>query len=518
MFNTLIIGSGISGLTLAYLLSERGYSTCLITKENDLEISNTYFAQGGIVSRGRNDTPEMLLKDILKAGLKYVNKKTATDIAKHGPEIVKKFLIDKIGVEFSKKGDNFLYTKEGAHSVNRILFKNDYTGKEIVTSLVNKLRQNKNLKIITNCTAIDLITNTHHSKNPIERYREKEILGVYAYLNNEKKVIRIFAENTVLATGGIGYLYKHTTNPECATGDGIAMAKRAGASIINAEFVQFHPTTLYLPYSNERFLISESVRGEGAEIVNKNGDKIIEKYHKLGSLAPRDVVSRAIFDYLTTTKENCVFLDLTKVKEKTDLKTRFPQIYNKCKEKNIDIETSPIPVIPAAHYFCGGIKASLNGKTEIKRLFAIGECACTGLHGANRLASTSLLEGLVSSYKCFEFISKKSKPLSKQKVKSIPDWEEPSGNSADSVLIDGDMENLRNLMWNYAGIIRSEKRLKRLKTELLFMFNTVENFYKENKLSKKLIELRNMITVGNIICQSALRNRESIGCHYIVKE
>lgn len=260
------------------------------------------------------------------------------------------------------------------------------------------------------------------------------------------------------------------------------------------------------------------MRGEGAEIVNKDGEAILKKYHPLGSLAPRDIVSRAIFDYLTKTKEPCVYLDLTKVKEKYNLKERFPQIYRKCIEKNIDIENNPIPVIPAAHYFCGGIKARLNGETGIKRLFAIGECACTGLHGANRLASTSLLEGLVMAYLCGEYLKRKREKLSEKRIKQIPEWIEPEGEIADPVLIEGDIENIRNLMWNYAGIIRSTKRLKRLETELLFLYNTVENFYKENKLSKRLIELRNMITVSRVITKQALRNKESQGCHYITSE
>ena len=517
-FDTLIIGSGISGLTLAYILGKSGQRVCVVTKEESIEKCNTYFAQGGIVSKGINDSPELLVKDIVKAGGKLVNKKVARIIASKGHEIVNKFLIEEIGTEFNKQGKVFSLTKEGAHSIPRILYKNDYTGKEIETKLIEKVKNIKNIEILTNCMAIDLITNTHHSKNPEERYRRKEIWGIYAYFTKEKKVEVIFAENTILATGGIGYLFKHTTNPDSATGDGIAMAIRAGCEVINSEFIQFHPTTLYLPYSSERFLISESVRGEGAEIVNKDGEAILKKYHPSGSLAPRDIVSRAIFDYLTKTKEPCVYLDLTKVKKKYNLRERFPQIYKKCIEKNIDIENNPIPVIPAAHYFCGGIKARLNGETGIKRLFAIGECACTGLHGANRLASTSLLEGLVMAYFCGEYLKKKREKLSERRIKQIPEWVEPEGNIADPVLIEGDIENIRNLMWNYAGIIRSTKRLKRLERELLFLYNTVENFYKENKLSKRLIELRNMITVSRVITKQALRNKESLGCHYIAPE
>ncbi|BBB33556.1 L-aspartate oxidase [Thermotomaculum hydrothermale] len=518
LFNTLVIGSGISGLSLALHLAENGQSVCLITKESNLEKSNTYYAQGGIVALGEKDSPDLIVKDIIKAGGKLVNKKVAKEIASTAFKVIKEFLIEKVGVEFSQQKGKFVYTKEGAHSIPRILFQKDYTGREIELKLIQKAKANKNIEIITDCMAIDLIDNTHHSRNPEERYRKKEVWGVYAYLLKEKRVIKIFAESTVLATGGVGYIFKHTTNPDSSTGDGIAMAIRTGCEVINTEFIQFHPTTLYLPYSNERFLISESVRGEGAEIVDKNGYPFIKDYHPLGSLAPRDIVSRAIFDYLTKTKEPCVYLDLTKVKEKYDIKKRFPQIYKKCIEKNIDIENNPVPVIPAAHYFCGGIKAKLNGETGIKRLYAIGECACTGLHGANRLASTSLLEGLVMAYKCAETLTKKKDKLSEKRISQIPDWIEPEGNIADPVLIEGDIENIRNLMWNYAGIIRSPKRLKRLNTDLLFLYNTVENFYKENKLSKRLIELRNMITVARVISSQALRNRESSGCHYITSE
>ena len=515
MYHTLIVGTGISGLTLALTLAESGQKVCLITKEEKTEKANTFFAQGGIVGRGKNDSAELLVKDIIKAGGSLVNKKVARKIAELGPKLIEEFLIKKVGVNFTKENSRFAFTKEGAHSVERILFKEDYTGMEIETKLLERVKNHKLIELKTNCMAVDLIANTHHSRNPDERYRKKEIWGVYAFLTDKQKVIKIFAQNTVLATGGIGYIFKHTTNPECATGDGIAMAKRAGAEIINAEFVQFHPTTLFLPYSNERFLISESVRGEGAEIVNKDGIPIMKNYHPLGSLAPRDIVSRAIFDYLTKTKEQCVFLDLTKVKKKYNLKERFPQIYKKCAEKNIDIEKEPIPVIPAAHYFCGGIKAKLNGETGIKKLYAIGECACTGLHGANRLASTSLLEGLVMADQCAKTILKKSEKLSLKRIKQIPEWIEPEGSIADPVLIEGDIENIRNLMWNYAGIIRSQKRLKRLSTDLLFLYNTVENFYRENKLSKRLIELRNMILVARTVATQAFRNKKSQGCHYI---
>ncbi len=517
VYNALIIGSGISGLTLGLKLARKGQKVCLITK-GELEKSNTYYAQGGIVSRGENDSPDLLVKDIIKAGGKLVNKKIAREIAEKGPQIVKEFLIEEIGVEFNKDNGEYSFTREGAHSIPRILYKNDYTGREIELKLMEKATNHKNIEIITNCMAIDLIDNTHHSRNPEERYKNKEVWGVYAYLTKERKVIKIFAENTILATGGIGYLFKHTTNPDSATGGGIAMAVRIGCEVINAEFIQFHPTTLYLPYSNERFLISESIRGEGAEIVDKNGYPFMKEYHPLGSLAPRDIVSRAIFDYLTKTKQPCVYLDLSEVKKNYNLKERFPQIHKKCMEKNIDIENKPIPVIPAAHYFCGGIKARLNGETGIKRLFAIGECACTGLHGANRLASTSLLEGLVTAFQCGEHIAKNKTKLSEKRIKQIPDWIEPQGGLADPVLIEGDIENLRNLMWNYAGIIRSSKRLKRLETELLFLYNTVENFYKENKLSKRLIELRNIITVARVVTKQALRNKESLGCHYITPE
>ncbi len=518
IYNTLIIGSGISGLTLAYILGKNGQKVCLITKEEQPEKCNTYYAQGGIVSMGETDSPEKLVKDIIIAGGKLVNKRVAKEIATISKEIVFNFLIKEIGVEFNKEKDCYIFTREGAHSIPRILFKNDYTGKEIELKLLKKVQESGNIDIIANCLAIDLITNTHHSRNPDERYKNKEIWGVYAFLIKEKKVIKIFAENTVIATGGIGYLFKHTTNPQSATGDGIAMAIRSGCEIINAEYIQFHPTTLYLPYSNERFLISESVRGEGGEIVNKKGYPIMKDYHPSGSLAPRDIVSRAIFDYLTKTKEPCVYLDLTKVKKKHSIKKRFPQIYQKCLEKGIDIEKQPIPIIPAAHYFCGGIKSRINGFTGIKRLYAIGECACTGFHGANRLASTSLLEGVAMAFKCGEKLLKVKDPLSRKRISQIPDWKEPEGSIADPVLIEGDIENIRNLMWNYAGIIRSPKRLKRLATDLLFLYNTVENFYKENRLSKRLLELRNMITVSKAIAKQALRNRESSGCHFITDE
>ncbi len=517
MYSTLIIGTGISGLSLAYLLAKKGQRVCLITKEESAKKSNTFYAQGGIVFKGEKDSPSLLLKDILKAGGELVNKSIAKKISKIGPHLVEEFLIKEIGVRFNKENGKFCFTKEGAHSVQRILFRKDYTGREIEERLLNRVKENKNIDIRTNLMAIELIVNTYHSKDPQERYKAKEVFGVYAFNIKEKKVEKIFAHNTVIATGGIGYLYKHTTNPDCATGDGIAMALRAGAGVLNAEFIQFHPTTLYLPHSNERFLISESVRGEGGIIVNKKGEDIIKKQHPLGSLAPRDIVSRSIFDYLTKTKEPCVYLDLSEVKKRYSIKDRFPQIYEKCLERGIDIEHQPVPIIPAAHYFCGGIKTNLNGETEIKRLYAIGECACTGLHGANRLASTSLLEGCTMAYLCSLKLNNSVQKISPKRLKSISDWYQPDGSSADPLLIEGDIENLRNLMWNYAGIIRSRKRLKRLTKDLSYLFNTTEEFYRENRLSKRLIELRNMITVSREIAIQSFRNKKSIGCHYITE-
>lgn len=514
-YDVLIIGTGIAGCSAALFLADKGYSVLLTTKENSPYHTNTYYAQGGIIGKAKGDTVDNLAEDILKTGCGISNPLAVEIISSEGPDLVKDYLFKQLKVPFTLHEGEPDCTAEGAHTRRRIYHSADYTGKAIQQILLENAKQHKRIDILTSHIAIDLITNTHHSKDPIERYRETTCFGAYFYDIHNNKVIKVLSDRTILATGGIGYIFLHTTNPSSATGDGIAMAYRAGVPIINAEYVQFHPTTLYLTNVPERFLISESVRGEGAKLINKYGTPFMKKYHEMEDLAPRDVVSRAIFNEMLETDSHSVYLDLTPLKKTIDIKSRFPQIYEKCKDYGINILEQPIPVVPSAHYFCGGIKVDTNGKTPINHLYAAGECSCTGVHGANRLASTSLLEGLLWGKRSADEIIANYKKTDEKRFEYIPDWKEPELTDSDPVLIANDIKTIRTLMWNYVGIVRTSKRLHRANRELTDMSLTIEEFYREATLSKQMIELRNMVNTARIIAHSSNRNKKSLGCHFI---
>jgi len=514
-YDILIIGTGIAGCSAAHFLADKGYSVLLVTKEDSPLTTNTFFAQGGIIGKADGDSPEALAKDILNTGCGISNPVAVNILATEGPNLVKDFLFQKLQVPFSLHKGEPDCTAEGAHSVRRIYHSADYTGKAIQEKLLEDAKKHKRIDILTSHIAVDLITNTHHSKDPVERYRDTTCFGAYFFDIHNKKVIKVFSDRTILATGGVGYIFLHTTNPSSATGDGIAMAYRTGVPIINSEYIQFHPTTLFLQGISERFLISESVRGEGGKLINKYGTPFMEKYHELKDLAPRDIVSRAIFNEMLETDSSCVYLDLTSLKKNIDIKQRFPQIYEKCKDLGINILEQPIPVVPSAHYFCGGIKVDINGRTPVKHLYAAGECACTGVHGANRLASTSLLEGLLWGKRSADHIISRFTKTDNKRFNHIPDWQEPELTESDPVLINNDIKTIRTLMWNYVGIVRTKKRLHRANRELTDMFHTIEEFYKEATLTKQMIELRNMVSTARIIAHASNRNKKSLGCHFV---
>jgi L-aspartate oxidase len=512
----LIIGSGISGLTAAITAADAGLDTILLNKEPDLRESNTFYAQGGIVSRGEDDDADLLIDDIIAAGDGISNPEAARLLALEGPGLVEDFLIRKVRVPFDRgKGGGFEYAREGNHSCRRILHCMDTTGMAIEEALVKKAKRCQNLRILTSHTAIDLLTLPHHSKNPLALYQEPRCIGAYVLDNRTEKVVRIFSPYIVLATGGLGRIYLHSTNPLCATGDGFGMAARAGARLISMEYVQFHPTTLF-HRDAEGFLISEAVRGEGARLMRKDGRFFMHKYSKHGDLAPRDEICRAIYEEMLKRGDTYVYLDAASF-VKIDLKTRFPMIFEKCLSLGIDITKDPIPVVPAAHFSCGGVYVDLNGRTSLKNLYAIGEVSATGLHGANRLASTSLLEGLIWGLRSARHIAETFHKEKLYKESDIPAWIYPDREEEeDPALIQQDWLSIKSTMWNYVGIIRTVKRLERANADLKYLANRAEDFYRKTHLNPMILSLRNGIGTALVVAKAAFTNRKSRGTHYIV--
>lgn len=514
-YDAVIIGSGIAGLTCAISLHEAGLRTAVLTKESSADSTNTHHAQGGIIAWRDGDTAQALAKDILDAGNLYNNSKAVQELSENGPALVLEFLRDHIGTRFDRDADgNLDYTEEAAHSTRRIIHFQDLTGEEIQRSLTAYAAQ-IGLEILSEITAVDLITNNHHSLDTQEVYAAREVLGVYALNNATGEVRKITAHQVVLATGGIGNLYQHTTNPPAATGDGLAMAYRAGADIINAEFVQFHPTALF-HRDIKRFLISESLRGEGAQLQDAAGNPFMQVYSEMGDLAPRDVVARSIYDRMGRDGTDYVLLDLANHYTGSEpIARRFAKIYKTCLDGGIDITREPIPVVPAAHYFCGGIKVDTDGHASIRNLYAIGEVSCTGLHGANRLASTSLLEGLLWGKNCASEIIRNPKNSAQSRFDAIPEWTTPSdGIAFDPLLLKQDWQEIKMTMWNYAGIVRSAKGLKRARADLSYFSHRIFDFYQNSVLNRDIIELRNAVISAGIIVDAALHNTRSIGCHY----
>ncbi|MDQ7821979.1 MAG: L-aspartate oxidase [Candidatus Eremiobacteraeota bacterium] len=515
--DVLIIGSGISGASAALMLAGEGLEVTLVTKEREPGESSTWYAQGGIAGLGNDDSPELLARDIMQAGDHYCYKEAVDAVTAEGPGLLSDFLIRMAGVKFDRdKGGAYDLTREAAHSRRRIYHYRDATGSQIESQLIERLSSHRHINLLCSHQAIDLITFPHHSKNYARIYEDDICCGAYILDLATGQVKTFFASSVILATGGIGQVYLHTTNPHCATGDGVAMAYRAGARIINAEFVQFHPTAL-LSRDDERFLISEALRGEGARLLTKRGELFMKKFAPdLGDLAPRDVVSRAIHEEMTASGDNYVLLDIAHYKkEGLDIKKRFPTIFRKCREYGIDITKEPIPVVPVAHYFCGGVKTDLHGETTVKNLYAVGETACSGVHGANRLASVSLLEGLVWGIRAARRICEQ---FSRDSVAfdEVPGWQSPSWEEdMDPVLILQDWHTIKTTMWNYAGIVRTRKRLSRAYSDMNYLHHRIMKFYKESALTRGLIELRNAIIVARLIIEQALQNKESRGCHYL---
>ncbi|MBN1646841.1 MAG: L-aspartate oxidase [Spirochaetales bacterium] len=515
VYDLIVIGSGLAGLSAAFSAVQKGLDVCVFNKASDLAESNTRYAQGGIVGEGIDDTPAKLISDIEAAG-DHVNYREALKlIAAEGPALVENLLVNTMKVPFTRGKDGDLdRTIEAAHSTRRIFHADDRTGQAVITSFLDYLRKNTQIDFFPAHTAIDLITNTHNSTDYQEKYKPTRVIGVYTLDNQAGEVLPFFAPQVILAAGGVGNLFQHTTNPSIATGDGIAMAYRAGGEILNAEFVQFHPTLLF-HRDIKRFLISESLRGEGARLVNRKGEYFMQRYApELKDLAPRDTVARAIFKEMETSDSDYVFLD-TSGMGNIDLAKRFPLIHQTCLDGGIDISHELIPVVPAAHYFCGGIKVNLDGQTHIPGLLAVGENACTGVHGANRLASVSLLEALYFGTRAGNKVSNEGLTLSPRICESVPLWKTPEVEyEFDPALIQNDLINVRITMWNYAGIIRTSKRLARAISDLDYMSHRIEKFYREAMITPQLIELRNAVMASLIIVRAASANKKSMGCHF----
>ncbi len=489
----LIIGSGIAGLSLALRLEKFG-SVFIITKRG-ISDANTTEAQGGIACVcQKNDSFEKHIKDTLIAGAGLCKKDVVELVVKQAPARIEE--LKNWGVKFDDS-----IGLEGGHSERRVLHSGDHTGKAIEEALAEQVKNKKNIKIFEDFIAVNLIK------------LDGKCCGAYI-LNKNKGVVETFlAGVTILSTGGAGKVYLYTSNPDVATGDGIAMAYRAGCKVANLEFMQFHPTCLYHPEAKS-FLISEALRGEGAVLFDSKGTRFMKKYHPLSELAPRDIVARAIDSELKKSGDDCVFLDIS-FKSSGFIKKRFPMIYKKCLTYGIDITKKRIPVVPAAHYICGGVLTDIYGRTNVPQLYAVGEVACTGFHGANRLASNSLLEGLVFSYQASQKI-KKGQVLFSKKVES---WKTGRATHPDeAIVISHNWDEIRRLMWNYVGIVRSNKRLERALARISNLKKEINQYYWDFIITQDLIELRNIATVSELIIKSAISRHESRGLHYNIDE
>ena len=516
----LIIGCGIAGATAALRLARNpNRQITIITRATDAHESNTRYAQGGIIGRGPDDSAELLFEDIIAAGAGVSSPAAARILASEGPPLLNEVLEQTAGVVFDHDDAGApVWGQEAAHSRRRILHVGDATGRAIINGLISTLSDYSNIRIESKATAVDLITFPHHSRDPLDNYRAISCHGCYVFDRDESTVHRYLARATVLATGGLGRIYRNTTNPIGARGDGLAMAHRAGARIANAEYVQFHPTALSAPGA-EGLLISEAVRGEGGVLLTPELQPFMQKYSpQWKDLAPRDIVARAIHKEMETNGYSYILLDIASHMPAEAIRERFPFIYEQCLKVGLDISREPVPVVPAAHYFCGGVLVDEWARSTIENLFAIGEISCTGVHGANRLASTSLLEGLVWGNRVAIEIERaldQSASDREPKFDNIPPWDE-SGLSADPdpALIQGDMQTIQNIMWHYVGLVRSGERLSRAIRELRHLWNEIETFYRTTKLSDGLIGLRNAVEVALIVAQAAQHNRQSRGCHY----
>ncbi|AFG38855.1 L-aspartate oxidase [Spirochaeta africana] len=553
--DVLVIGCGIAGGVAALEAADAGLSVVVVTRAADPAESNTRYAQGGImcpdpgglrpshtvvenehaataagVPVTDSDTRasgadqqaiedqraiEAAARDIRDAGHGHCLSAAVDLLAAEGTAAVQRVLLDRLQVPFDRETDGSLsLVREAAHAEPRILHAADATGEAIQAALLQALRDHSRIELRTDCTAVDLLTPAHHSRTRTAVYQQPSCVGAYLLDTRSGEVVRCLAGATILATGGLGRLFLRTTNPAGARGDGIAMAHRAGARVINSEYIQFHPTTFHHSHA-VNFLISEAVRGAGARLVDAQGRPFMWKYSpKWGDLAPRDVVARGIHQQMLLTGSDNVYLDAASMIDADTIMRTFPTIYQECLRYGVDMTREPIPVVPAAHYACGGVWADLNGRTTIERLYAVGEVSCTGVHGANRLASSSLLEGAVWGVRAARDIIAMNSRDTGIAADDIPPWQNLGTEAPDPALVHQDMVSIQHIMWNYVGLVRTARRLDRALSELRHLETEIERFYRSATLTDELIGLRNAVRSAVIVATAAWENRTSLGSHY----
>lgn len=530
-YDALVIGSGISALAFALETSSKGHRVCVVTKRSASE-ANTAYAQGGIAAvLSPTDSFDAHVRDTLRAGAGLCRREVVERVVRDGPQVVRR--LAAYGVQFDRRSevpgaghdegaDDVEYDlgREGGHSHRRVLHAGDVTGAEVMRGLLAALSARPNVEIHEEHCAVDLIT-TRRIEGLSEgaRFRippeKNRVIGAYVLDERNGEVKTLLAKAVLLATGGASKVYLYTSNPDVATGDGVAMAWRAGASVANMEFIQFHPTCLYHPKAKS-FLISEALRGEGGILRRADGTRFMESHHEMKELAPRDIVARAIDTELKRTGEECVFLDMTHLDD-AFLRRRFPTIHATCLKFGIDLTKDPIPVVPAAHYVCGGVRCDLSGETDIAGLFVAGEVSCTGMHGANRLASNSLLEGAVYGHNSALAAERYLTAPPDETWREVPEWNPGKAVPSDElVVITQCWEEIRRFMWNYVGIVRSHRRLLRAQRRIETLREEIRDFYWHAIVTRDLIELRNICTVAELIVNCALHRRESRGLHYTI--
>ena len=517
----LILGCGIAGATTALRLADQGIPVTIVTRSRETWESNTYYAQGGIIYRGLNDSPAALAEDITRAGAGHCNPRAVDILSHEGPEALRQVLLERVAVPFDRNDkDELSLVLEGGHTLPRIVHVADATGKSIEMALTRAIESHPNISLLTGHTAVDLLTPSHHSLNRLAVYDPRACVGAYLYEQSSGRVLRCLAKETILATGGLGQIFLRTSNPVGARGDGVAMAYRAGARVINMEYVQFHPTTFH-QLNAPNFLISEAVRGAGARLVHADGEPFMQLYDpEWKDLAPRDVVARSIHREMLMRDVQNVYLDLRSYIPEADIRDHFPTILKSCLSYGVDITTELVPVVPAAHYACGGVWVDEWARTTVDHLYAVGEVSCTGLHGANRLASTSLLEGLVWGERAAGHIARRTQGTGHLpanlliEADVVPPWRDDSLETPDPALISQDMTSIKSIMWNYVGLVRTTRRLQRALDDLYNLETEIVSFYRTSQLNDSLIGLRNAIRVAVIVAHAAWENGQSMGCHY----
>ncbi len=512
-FDIVIVGAGAAGLTAALQLADK-YRVAVLSKDS-MSSGATNWAQGGIAAvLAATDSDQSHIDDTLMAGAGLCNESAVRFVVENGRSAIEQLV--QMGVPFSRYADqaedgyDFHLTREGGHSHRRIIHAADATGRAVQSTLNDHVRAHKNITLMTDYVAVDIITNRHLKDGVPDSNRA---YGVYVLSKQTGKVSPLYGKATILATGGASRVYLYSSNPDGSTGDGIAVAWRAGCRVANMEFNQFHPTVLFHPDA-KTFLISEALRGEGAVLRLKDGDRFMDRFDKRGELAPRDIVARAIDHEMKRTGEECVYLDITH-KDPNFTLSHFPMIYRRCMELGIDITREPIPVVPAAHYTCGGVMVDQAGQTDLKHLYAIGECAHTGLHGANRMASNSLLECLVYGRSAAEDIMERFASFDGSSF--ARDWDESKVTDSDEeIVVSHNWNELRRFMWDYVGIVRTDKRLARAKRRVDLLMGEIQEYYGNFRVTSDLLELRNLVTVADLIVRSAMERKESRGLHYTV--